>query len=110
MSSIVGVHGNAGQTNDSASKAGLIGLTKSLAKEIGSRGVRVNCIAPSAVMNERMEQHMSDAQRAQLVEAFPLGRIGEPDDVALAALFLISDTSSWITGVTLDVSGGRIIV
>lgn len=65
---------------------------------------------PSAVVNEKMATHMTDEQRAELAKAFPLGRLGQPDDIAAAALFLLSDAASWVTGVTLDVSGGRIIV
>ncbi|MFE9655481.1 SDR family NAD(P)-dependent oxidoreductase [Micromonospora sp. NPDC006431] len=92
-----------------AAKAGVVMLSKHLAAEMGPRGIRVNCLAPSAVLNEKMATTMTDAQRAQLTNSFPLGRIGQPDDVAAAAAFLLSDQASWITGVTLDISGGRII-
>ncbi|HKS98278.1 MAG TPA: SDR family NAD(P)-dependent oxidoreductase [Rugosimonospora sp.] len=88
-------------------KAGVVMLTRHLAAELAGTGVRVNCIAPSAVLNEKMERNMTAEQRAQLGAAFPLGRIGQPEDVAAAALYLASDASSWVTGVTLDVAGGK---
>jgi 3-oxoacyl-[acyl-carrier protein] reductase len=93
-----------------AAKAGVIAFTRHLANEVAPDGVRVNCIAPSAIENEKMRTWMSDEQRAQLGAAFPLRRIGQPDDVAAAALFLGSGASSWITGATLDVAGGQIMV
>lgn len=93
-----------------AAKAGVVMLSKHLAAELGPRGIRVNCLAPSAVLNEKMAANMTAEQREQLAGAFPLGRLGRPDDVAAAAVFLLSDQASWLTGVTLDVSGGRIIV
>jgi 3-oxoacyl-[acyl-carrier protein] reductase len=93
-----------------AAKAGVAMLSRHLAAEMGPRGIRVNCLAPSAVLNEKMSAVMTDEQRERLAEAIPLGRIGRPDDVASAAVFLLSDQASWLTGVTLDVSGGRIIV
>jgi 3-oxoacyl-[acyl-carrier protein] reductase len=93
-----------------AAKAGVIAFTRHLASEIGGHGIRVNNIAPSATENDRMRAWMTDEQRAELGASFPLGRIGQPDDVAAAALFLASDASSWITGVTLDVAGGKIMV
>ncbi len=93
-----------------AAKAGVIAFTRHLAKEVGGAGIRVNCIAPSAIENERMRAWVTEEQRAALGASFPLGRIGRPDDVAAAALFLASDASSWITGVTLDVAGGKIMV
>jgi 3-oxoacyl-[acyl-carrier protein] reductase len=91
-------------------KSGVIAFTRHLANELGPSGIRVNCVAPSAVENDRMRQWMTQEQRDQLGESFPLGRIGQPEDVANAALFLASDQSSWITGVTLDVAGGKIMV
>jgi NAD(P)-dependent dehydrogenase (short-subunit alcohol dehydrogenase family) len=91
-------------------KAGVSMLTRHLAAEYAPAGVRVNCIAPSAVRNERMERAMTEAQLDQLGSQFPLRRLGTPDDVAAAAAFLASDASSWITGVTLDVAGGKIIL
>jgi 3-oxoacyl-[acyl-carrier protein] reductase len=93
-----------------AAKAGVIALTRHLAAELGPDGIRVNCIAPSAVENERLRTWTSEEQRSELAASFPLRRIGQPDDVAAAALFLASDASSWITGVTLDVAGGKIMV
>jgi NAD(P)-dependent dehydrogenase (short-subunit alcohol dehydrogenase family) len=91
-------------------KGGVITLTRHLAREYGPSGIRANCISPSAVMNERMQERMTPAQVADLAASFPLGRIGQPDDVAEAALYLASDASSWVTGVVLDVAGGKIIV
>jgi 3-oxoacyl-[acyl-carrier protein] reductase len=105
MSSIVGVHGNAGQTNYSASKAGLIGLTKSLAKEIGSRGVRVNCIAPGYIATELTDVLPENAREA-LLASTPLGRLGDPEDIARCVRFLVSDASSFVTGAVLAVDGG----
>ena len=105
MSSIVGIHGNAGQTNYSASKAGLIGLTKSLAKEIGSRGVRVNCIAPGYIATE-LTDVLPDSAREALLASTPLGRLGEPEDIARCVRFLVSDASSFVTGAVLAVDGG----
>ena len=105
MSSIVGIHGNAGQTNYSASKAGLIGLTKSLAKEIGSRGVRVNCIAPGYIATE-LTDVLPESAREALLASTPLGRLGEPEDVARCVRFLASDASSFVTGAVLAVDGG----
>ncbi len=91
-----------------AAKAGVVMLTRQLAQEAGPRGVRINCLAPSTVENERIRQRMPAEQREKLVGLFPLRRLGTPDDIAEAALFLVSDRSSWITGVTLDVTGGRV--
>jgi 3-oxoacyl-[acyl-carrier protein] reductase len=93
-----------------AAKAGVVMLTKHLAAELGPRGVRVNCLAPSAVRNEKMSRAMSEEQLAALGATFPLGRIGRPEDVASAAAFLLSDQASWVTGVTLDITGGRVVV
>jgi 3-oxoacyl-[acyl-carrier protein] reductase len=92
-----------------AAKAGVIGLTRHLAGELGPQGVRVNCVAPATVENDRMRHHMSDDSRRQLAAGFPLGRIGQPTDVAAATCFLASQASSWITGITLDVAGGRVM-
>jgi 3-oxoacyl-[acyl-carrier protein] reductase len=93
-----------------AAKAGVIALTRHLASEFGSAGIRVNCIAPSAVENDRMRSWVSEELRTALGASFPLGRIGQPEDVAAATLFLASDASSWITGVTLDVAGGKVML
>jgi 3-oxoacyl-[acyl-carrier protein] reductase len=92
-----------------ASKAGIVMLTGHLARELAPQGVRVNCVAPSAIMNDRLARVPPEKLR-EIAAGFPLGRIGVPEDVALATLFLVSDASSWVTGVTLDISGGRIIV
>ena len=93
-----------------AAKAGVIALTRHLAAELAPRGIRVNCLAPSATENDKMRAWLSAEQRTQLGASFPLGRIGQPADVAAAALFLASDASAWITGATLDVSGGKVMV
>ena len=93
-----------------AAKAGVIAFSRHLAGELGPRGIRVNCVAPSATENEKMRAWMSADQRSALGASFPLGRLGQPDDVAAAALFLASDASAWITGSTLDVAGGKIML
>jgi 3-oxoacyl-[acyl-carrier protein] reductase len=93
-----------------AAQAGLLMFMRHLAKELGPSGVRVNAIAPSIVRNERIEQYMPPAIQTQAAHGLPLRRIGEPSDVANAALFLASDASSWITGQVIDVNGGKIMV
>ncbi|MDQ6807584.1 MAG: SDR family oxidoreductase [Actinomycetota bacterium] len=93
-----------------AAKAGVIAFTRHTAKELGGLGIRVNCIAPSAIENERMRRWTTEEQRQQLGSEFPLGRLGQPEDVAASAMFLASDASSWITGITLDVAGGKIML
>jgi len=105
IGSIVGATGNAGQANYATAKAGLIGLTKALAQEVGSRGITVNAIAPGFVQTA-MTEALTEAQRAALAERIPLGRLGRPDDVAAAVAYLASDEAGWITGVTLHVNGG----
>jgi 3-oxoacyl-[acyl-carrier protein] reductase len=105
MSSIVGVHGNWGQANYAASKAGIIGFTKSLAQELGSRGVRANVVAPGYVKTQLTDVIPEDA-RAKMLELTPLGRLGDPVDVAGAVRFLCSDEAAFITGVVLLVDGG----
>jgi 3-oxoacyl-[acyl-carrier protein] reductase len=105
MSSVVGVHGNAGQTNYAASKAGLIGLTKALAKELGGRGIRVNAIAPGYVSTE-LTDALPEAAREAILAGTPLGRLGDPEDVARAARFLVSDRAAFVTGDVLAVDGG----
>ena len=105
VSSIVGVHGNWGQTNYAASKAGIIGFTKSLARELGSRGVRANVVAPGYVKTQLTDVLPEDATRAML-DNTPLGRLGDPEDVARAVRFLCSDDASFITGEVLLVDGG----
>lgn len=105
MTSIVGLHGGAGQVNYSASKAGLIGYTKSLAKEVASRGVRVNAIAPGYVETD-MTNAVNEKARESWLQMIPLKRAGQTQDIANAALFLASDLSSYITGQVISVDGG----
>jgi 3-oxoacyl-[acyl-carrier protein] reductase len=105
ISSIVGVHGNWGQTNYSASKAGIIGFTKSIARELGSRGVRANVVAPGYVKTQLTDVLPPEATAA-MVEATPLGRVAEPHEIAGAVRFLASDAASFITGEVLLVDGG----
>ncbi|MBF1047188.1 MAG: 3-oxoacyl-[acyl-carrier-protein] reductase [Porphyromonadaceae bacterium] len=105
MASVVGVSGNAGQTNYSASKAGMIGLAKSIAKELGSRGVRANAIAPGFIITD-MTHALSDEVRKQWEAQIPLRRGGTPEDVANVATFLASELSSYVTGQTIHVCGG----
>jgi len=93
-----------------AAKAGVIMLTREVAADVGRLGVRANCLAPSTVRNDKLMGNTTESQREQMANLFPLGRIGEPADVAGAALFLISDSSSWITGITLNVAGGRVMM
>jgi 3-oxoacyl-[acyl-carrier protein] reductase len=105
VSSIVGIHGNWGQTNYGASKAGIIGFTKSLARELGSRGVRANVVAPGYVNTRLTDVLPEEAQQAMLANT-PLGRLGEPEDIAGAVRFLCSDEAAFITGEVLLVDGG----
>lgn len=108
ITSIVGLTGNKGQANYAASKAGLIGFTKSVAKEYASRGVLANCVAPGFIETDMTAALPEDA-RAALLEAIALGRLGKPDDVAGAVLFLASDLAAYITGQVLVVDGGMVI-
>ncbi|MDZ4759227.1 MAG: 3-oxoacyl-[acyl-carrier-protein] reductase [Bacteroidota bacterium] len=108
MSSIVGITGNAGQSNYAASKAGMIGFTKSIAKELGSRNIRCNAVAPGFIETE-MTGHLSDEVKAQWVQTIPLKRVGLPADVANACIFLASDMSAYITGQTINVCGGMVM-
>ena len=105
ISSIVGVRGNWGQTNYGASKAGIIGFTKSLARELGSRGVRANVVAPGYVKT-RLTDELPEEARAAMLGNTPLGRLGDPEDIAGAVRFLCSDEASFITGEVLLVDGG----
>ena len=105
MSWVVGVSGNAGQCNYSASKAGMIGLAKSIAKEMGARGIRANCIAPGFIITE-MTAQLSDEVREQWAKMIPLRRGGTPEDVANVALFLASDLSSYVSGQVIHCCGG----
>ena len=109
ISSIVGATGNPGQANYAAAKAGLVGMTKALAQEVGSRGITVNVVAPGFVETPMTDALTAD-QRARLTAAIPLGRMGQPGDVASAVLFLASDEAAWITGATLHVNGGMAMI
>jgi 3-oxoacyl-[acyl-carrier protein] reductase len=109
MTSVVGVTGNAGQTNYAAAKAGIIGFSKSLAREVGSRNITVNCIAPGFIDTD-MTRALSEKQRGALVQQIPLGRLGRPEDVAAAAAFLASPAADYVTGCTLHVNGGMFMV
>ena len=93
-----------------AAKAGVVMFSRHVANEVGQHGVRVNCLAPSSVLTERVKRLMPENTQQQVATTHPLGRMGAPEDVAMATLFLASESSSWITGVTLDVAGGRVIV
>ena len=109
ISSVVGTTGNPGQANYAAAKAGLAGMTKALAQEVGSRGITVNVVAPGFIETP-MTDVLNDAQRTKLVEAIPLGRMGQPGDVAAAVAYLASDEAGWITGATLHVNGGMAMI
>ncbi len=108
IGSVVGTSGNAGQANYAAAKAALIGFTKSLALEVGSRGITVNCVAPGFVDTD-MTQALPEAQRDALLARIPLGRLGTPDDIANAVAFLASPRAAYITGATLHVNGGMLM-
>lgn len=105
LTSVVGIHGNPGQANYAASKAGIIGLTKALARELGSRGVRVNAVAPGYIATE-LTDVLSEELRGAILANTPLGRLGNPEDVAAAVRFLCSDEAAFITGDVLLVDGG----
>ncbi len=108
ISSVVGLKGNAGQANYAASKAGIIGLTKSSSKELASRGITVNCIAPGYIATDMTDQ-LTDKVKEEIINRIPLGYIGKTDNIAAAALFLSSDEAEYITGQTISVDGGMVI-
>ncbi len=108
IASIVGVMGNFGQANYSASKAGVIGLTKTLAREVASRGIRVNAVAPGFIDTE-MTRVLDESVRQKLIEQIPLAKLGLPEDVARCVAFLVSDRSSYITGQVINVNGGMLM-
>lgn len=105
ITSVVGSSGNAGQINYAAAKAGIAGLTRSLAKEIGSRGITVNCVAPGFIDTD-MTRALTEAQRTELLVQIPLGRLGSPEEVAAVVAFLASSQAGYITGATIHVNGG----
>jgi 3-oxoacyl-[acyl-carrier protein] reductase len=108
VASIIGLIGNAGQANYAASKAGLIGFTQSIAKELGSRGITVNALAPGFIETD-MTAALSDKMKAELLEKIPLNSLGQPEDIANAALFLASSAARYITGQVLTVDGGMVM-
>ena len=105
IGSVVGTMGNAGQANYAAAKAGMVGFTKALAREVGARGITVNCVAPGFIDTD-MTRSLGETQAAALVQQIPIGRLGRPEDVAAAVAFLASPGASYITGATLHVNGG----
>ena len=105
IASVVGASGNPGQTNYSAAKAGMLGFTKSLAQEVGSRGITVNAVAPGFIDTD-MTRDLPEAQRAALLGHIPLGRLGRPEEIASAVAFLASDAAAYVTGETIHVNGG----
>jgi 3-oxoacyl-[acyl-carrier protein] reductase len=109
ITSVVGVMGNAGQTNYAASKAGMIGFTKALAQEIASRGVTANCVAPGFIESP-MTDALTDQQKTQILAGVPLGRLGSGADVAAACVYLASDDAAYVTGQTLHVNGGMAMI
>jgi 3-oxoacyl-[acyl-carrier protein] reductase len=91
-------------------KTGVVRLTQRVAKEVAPRGVRVNCVSPSTILTERLRDMIPPDRKAQMTAMHPLGRLGTPEDVACAVLFLASECSSWITGITLDIAGGQVMI
>lgn len=108
IASVIGTTGNAGQANYAAAKAGMVGMSKSLAQEAGSRGVTVNVVAPGFIVTP-MTDVLPDAQKEKLLSSIPLARLGQPEDVASAVLYLASDEARWVTGATLHVNGGMVM-
>ena len=109
IASVIATMGNAGQSNYAAAKAGMIGFTKSLAREVGSRGITANVVAPGFVVTD-MTDALGEAQRAALLQNVPLGRLGAPEDIAHAVAFLVSPGAAYITGETLHVNGGMSMI
>ena len=109
VTSVIGTTGNAGQANYAASKAGMIGMSKALAKEVASRGVTVNCVAPGFIATP-MTDVLNDKQREGILAKVPMGRLGTPEDIAAAAVYLASDEAAYLTGQTLHVNGGMAMV
>ena len=108
LTSVVGLTGNAGQANYAAAKSGIIGFTKSVAKELASRGIRANAVAPGCIDTD-MTAVLSDAVKEEMIKTIPLGRVAQPEEVAKAVLFLVSDCASYITGQVLNVDGGMVM-
>lgn len=108
ISSVVGITGNAGQTNYAAAKAGVIGFTKSMAKEVGSRGITVNCVAPGFIDTD-MTKDLPESVKEALLANIPLARLGEPSEIAAAVSFLASEGAAYITGETINVNGGMLM-
>lgn len=108
LTSVVGLTGNAGQANYAAAKSGIIGFTKSVAKELASRGIRANAVAPGCIDTD-MTAVLSDAVKEEMIKTIPLGRVAQPEEVAKAVLFLVSDYASYITGQVLNVDGGMVM-
>jgi 3-oxoacyl-[acyl-carrier protein] reductase len=109
ITSIVGFTGNPGQGNYTATKAGLVGMTKSLAHEVASRGVTVNCVAPGFVKSA-MTDALNEKLRQTILDKVPMGRLGSAEDIAAAVTYLVSDEAAWVTGQTLHVNGGMAMI
>ncbi len=109
ISSVVGTSGNAGQANYAAAKAGLVAMSKAMAQEVGGRGITVNIVSPGYV-GSAMTEALAEEQKARLLQMIPVGRMGAPGDVASAVVYLASDEAAWVTGVTLHVNGGMLMV